>query len=794
MFEVGDKVQHVHNRDLGPGEVVAVEGGRMRVRFPRVDETLEFRHADAALEPLRLEPGADPERWAEAFEVDVVDRLCRLDLDPHRAWENRLEGLRLARMREASGLGSFLGGRVAIFPHQLHVAEQATALDPVRWLLADEVGLGKTVEACLILNRLLHTRRAERVVVVAPASLTVQWLGELYRKFHQTFVLLDRDRLRDVARDFGPEWNPFEVHPRSVVALEDLVDDPKLGAYAVAASPDLLVVDEAHRLERRPGHPGSPAYRALAPVARAATHALLLSATPLEADAHGFFRLLQLLRPDMFPSWDAFRADLDAGRPIVPCASATRREDIGGLPPRVPRPVPMGDFPELVAAEATVLAQPAGDRLQRVRRAEALERALGEIREDDPRVAWIQSRLPGWTDAGEKILVFVHRRETLVALKRRLEGTSTRIGVFHEELSPAGRDLEVAEFARPEGPTLLISTESGGEGRNFEFVKALVLFDLPWDPVLVEQRIGRLDRISRTRPVETRYFVPAEGFGREVALLYEELGIFEAPLGGLDRSLGHIRDAVRGALDGDRPRLDVTAIVAETHAARQRINRALYRDLHRHRYRADLAAGILARIPEGLEALTASVVLEACRQYGFETLEKPGDEAWYVEFGAEAIVDALSGVREGGRWLGTFDRAEAVRRETLDFFASGHELVEAVLHEIEEGRRGQVALLDIPGAPEDAFGFALLLRRPDGGIEAQVLDLEGRSRPEWVEMVLGAEAHTLPATPESWGLSGPAAEEVWAGRVRSVLGDLARRENLLAGAGFRLVRAEISIQ
>lgn len=788
MYDVGDKVQHIHNRDLGPGEVVAVEGGRMRVHFPRIGETLEFRHADAAFEPLRLEPGADPERWAEAFEVDVVERLCRLDLDPHRAWENRLEGFRLARVREADGLGSFLGGRVAIFPHQLHVAEQATALDPVRWLLADEVGLGKTVEACLILNRLLHTRRAERVVVVAPASLTVQWLGELYRKFHQTFVLLDRDRLRDVATDFGPDWNPFEVHRRTVIALEDLVDDPKLGARALEVAPDLLVVDEAHRLERRPGHPGSPAYRALAPLAGAATHALLLSATPLEADAHGFFRLLELLRPDLFGSWDGFRSDLDAGRPIVPCASATRRQDIGGLPPRVPRPVPMGDFPGLALAEEAALALPADNPLTRKRRAEAVERALGELRDPDPRVDWLADRIPGWKEAGEKILVFVRRRDTLVGLKRRLEGTSTRIGVFHEELTPAARDLEVAEFARADGPTLLISTEAGGEGRNFEFVKELVLFDLPWDPVLVEQRIGRLDRISRTRPVEVRYFVPSTGFGREVALLYEELGIFEAPLGGLDRSLGHVRDAIRAALDGPDPRLDVAQVVAETHEARQRVNQALYQDLHRHRYRPELGDEIRSRIPDGLEALTASVVLEACRQYGFETLDKPGEATWYLEFGGEATVDALTGVAEGSRWLGTFDRAEAVRRETIDFFASGHDLVEAVLHEIEEGRRGQVTLVDVPDAPEDAFGFALLLRDRDGEIRPHVVDVEGHPRPDWEEVVLGDEAHTLPADPESWGVVGEAGRAVWAERVRATLGPIARRDNLLGGIGFRLVR------
>ena len=145
-----------------------------------------------------------------------------------------------------------------LFPHQLHVAERATHSDPVRWLLADEVGLGKTIEACLILNHLVHSRQIERCLVVAPAALTVQWLGELWRKYHQVFTLLDDRRLADVERDFGDGFNPFELHRRAVIALETLTARPELSAQAVAAGIDLLVVDEAQRLRRPPGHPGEP--------------------------------------------------------------------------------------------------------------------------------------------------------------------------------------------------------------------------------------------------------------------------------------------------------------------------------------------------------------------------------------------------------------------------------------------------------------------------------------------------------------------------------------------------------
>jgi len=195
VFKPGDKVLNEHNRELGPGVVEAVEANRMRVHFPSVGETLTFSLRDHAFVPLILPPDLDPERWHEMHGADLAERLLRGEAQPFADFQARIAAGELVRLRDGEGPGSFLGGRIRIFPHQLHVAAAAVASDPVRWLLADEVGLGKTIEACMILNRLRRTGRAERVVVIAPSTLTVQWLGELYRKFHQIFVLLDRQLL-----------------------------------------------------------------------------------------------------------------------------------------------------------------------------------------------------------------------------------------------------------------------------------------------------------------------------------------------------------------------------------------------------------------------------------------------------------------------------------------------------------------------------------------------------------------------------------------------------------------------
>ena len=785
----GDKVLHRYNRDLGPGEVVHVDGERVLIHFPNLDDTLEFALENHAFTPLSLPAGTDPDKWHESYHEDMVERLARLETDTLYAWRNRIESLALTKVREAEGLGSFLGGRIEIFPHQLHVAEQAVATDPVRWLLADEVGLGKTVEACLILSHLVRTHRAENVVVVAPQSLTVQWLGELYRKFHQVFVLMNDDRLADVRKDLGEEFNPFSVHPRSVVALEDLVHNPWLTKQIKDSGVDLLVVDEAHRLERRKGHPGSPAYRAVASICPEAPHVLLLSATPMEADTHGFFELMRLLRPEEYPSSDAFEKDLAQGKPLYPCTSATTRDDIGGLPPRESYGITLGPWPEYDQKVAEVLAPPVENVLQKKRRAEKLLQTLEDpTGPDDPRLDWIAQEVKQWAAEGDKMLVFVNRKSSLDTLKTELERrTMARVAVFHEDLPTTTRDLEVAQFALPEGPAIMISTEAGGEGRNFEFCRGLVLFDLPWSPGLVEQRIGRLDRINRRRPVEIYYFVPEQPFARQLVRLYESLGVFSEPLGGLDRSLAHVEAAIVETIQTPEPVLDIEALVEETREARERVDRGLYHTLHQNRYTPDLAQSILARIPPELETRTRKVVLEACRQFGFEVVEKQGKDTWYLEFGNEAVIDHLPNVDGETRWLGTFDREEAVHHETIDFFASGHPLVEGVFQELKDGHRGEVTLMDIPGTGISGAGLVAWIQV---GAKAKpvVHDFEGRPQPDWERFFTRAPASWRGAKPADWGLEpDPDTLESWGERVRAILYPCQAMGDLAAIAAFRLL-------
>jgi ATP-dependent helicase HepA len=837
-WRTGDYLTHRFNPELGIGRVTGLEARALVVEFPRSRTTLRLAAGTDALVPVDLSPGRPvriidtreettvvarlPEGtvqlangrtasshalWPLELEGALLDRLAVGDLDDLEDFVIRLDILHLLTLREADGLGSFLGGRVRLFPHQLHVAERASASDPVRWLLADEVGLGKTIEAALILNRLVHAGKIDRCLVVVPEALTVQWLGELWRKYHQVFTLLDAARLADVARDFGPDFNPFDVHRRAVISIEMLVERSQLSDQAVRAGIDLLVVDEAQRLRRPAGHPGDPAWRVIAPIAALGRHVLLLSATPLDDDAHGFFRMLQLLRPEEFPEDLSFESRLASGTPLPPCTSSTRRADIGGLPPRVGTPIAI-DHPSKwrlrEAVETAVRGVPAPhavarrQKIDRVRRAlasgAALAAVLGpderELRQQshamdasDPRLEWLLSQAPRWRNARDQTLVFVAHRETLEMLRTALSHrTQLATGVFHEDLSPAQRDIEVARFREPEGPSLLISTESGGEGRNFEFCQRLVLFDLPWKPSVVEQRIGRLDRIGRRLPVDIVYFRPPSGIGADVVRLFETLGLFREPLAGLEPQLVHVEGAI-GELACDpaasfsAQRLD--ELVGDANAARTRIREAAYQQLHRDPYRAEIAAGILARVPAELDALNEDVVVKACARLGF-TIERPrGRRVFAIEIGSEALVDGLPGVPGGTSYLGTFDREEAVEKETIDFFASGHPLVEGVFAHYDESTLGRVASFEIEIGRERGDGLVAIYK--DGPVfEVVAIDSAGQTRRDWAAAIRQRPLRAYPIAEEANGVDWPSLIRRLGKRL-----DPARRPHALAAITVR---------
>ena len=206
------------------------------------------------------------------------ERLFVGQVDPKETFALRVSARDHQQRRRQSPVRGFLGGRIDLIPHQLYIAAETSGRLLPRVLLADEVGLGKTIEACLILHRLILTGRAQRVLILVPDSLVHQWLVEMLRRFNVWFHIFDEARCAaiEAAR---PDANPF-LEDQFILASQRLfTDNERRVAQACEAGWDVMVVDEAHHLGWTP-QTQSPEYRAVEALARAAPGLLLLTATP----------------------------------------------------------------------------------------------------------------------------------------------------------------------------------------------------------------------------------------------------------------------------------------------------------------------------------------------------------------------------------------------------------------------------------------------------------------------------------------------------------------------------------
>ena len=739
VWEPGMKVVHRAQRGWGVGVVIQVadDGRRLAVRFAGRDGVTVVSGRDPALLAVPKDTPIEEVRAQGPLEAIAGGQTGAASAFRLRAQVARLEAL-----RRADSLGALLSSRVHVLPHQVGAAGRILADRIPRFVLADEVGLGKTVEAGLVFAGLRQIGLADRVLVIVPEHLTFQWLAELFHKFNALFTLLTAERIDEL----GGAKAALAQSPLAIVSLERLRDDPALAKAACDHPLDLAIVDEAHHLV------DDPLYQAVEPIARSAFGLLLLTATPVRLDPREYFRLLGLVEPVATTSLDAFLAQLArqeryaevarallAGADVKACAAELR-----ALEPDDPafgaRSKPRGSAGreerrgELLAHLADRYSL--SSRLIRNRRVKVgafTERVLR--REDVPaggKIEAVTAVCAGLAAEGEKVLVFHARPDALRELQAAIARAGREALLYDDADTIEARDRLVARFRDPEGPMILLSGESGGEGRNFQFASHLVCLDLPESPLTLEQRIGRLDRLGQHRPVQI-HVLAEPGEEAFLADLYEDvIGIFREPVGGLDSVLASLpaelaalraappeaREAFRARLadrvaegrraqhEGYDPILDLRS------AALPELSRLIgnaYRRLGEEPP-SDPAAGAeaaqeaLLALSRSLEERLEDVCADVARRVGVDVDTDQNVHPFEVSFtlGAHLRIEALPGMEipeEPATHLGSFWRETAVARDELEWFATGHKLVEALVGLVRDGEAGRTAAFRSPAAP-----------------------------------------------------------------------------------------------
>ena len=559
--------------ELGLGRVVAVEYGRVELEFPAANEKRLYASDNAPLKRVVYHAGdriSDAGGQALVIESVTDDRGCLVysgdgrdihekDLrdaqlfdrpearlmsghtDPREVFELRLETLRQRAAMESMPVRGLLGGRIDLLPHQIYIAAEVSRRDVPRVLLADEVGLGKTIEACLILHRLLITGKINRALILVPGPLIHQWFVELIRRFSLVFSILDEARC--AAMQTTDDHNPFLDEHRVLCSTDLLLRHPDRAAQVLSAGWDLLVVDEAHHLTWSPAQP-SPAYQLVDALARATPGVILLTATPEQLGPESHFARLRLLDPhryhdldDYLEEHERYEAVVKKTNALISSGNESKLQDLldrhgpGRVMFRNTR-ANMTGFPKRVLHRWPL-------RLTTGEVARRIPAAL------DPRTTWLVDFLRKHED--RKVLVITQTKEEVLALHKQLQSMiNIKIALFHEDMPLIQCDRQAAWFAEPDGARLLLASEIGGEGRNFQFVQHLVLIHIPDDPEMLEQRIGRLDRIGQSGDIHIHVpYIEHSVEDDRIRWYHEGLNAFEEALSGSHEIMLKFRDRLK---------------------------------------------------------------------------------------------------------------------------------------------------------------------------------------------------------------------------------------------------------
>lgn len=808
QFAPGQRWVSETQTEFGLAIILKADSTIVQAFYPAVGETLTYASRNAPLRRVEFEPGdtvkdqegnsfsvsdvreenkcliyidSDGNELVESNLSDTMNvqrpeqRLLSGVSDEPRLWSLRQSAIRNqqeARSREVRGL---IGGRVSLIPHQLYIAEEVANRQAPRVLLADEVGLGKTIEACLILHRLHLSGRARRILILVPDALVNQWFVELYRRFAMSFAIYDEERAVSIeaggeGEEEKKDTNPFFDDQLVLCATSWLAANPKRAAQAAAAEWDLTIVDEAHHLEWTT-ESSSPEYDTVEAIAQKSVGLLLLTATPEQLGQQGHFARLRLLDPARFSDLKEFIKESDQYRKISDLADrlasekSLRKSDLKDLekllgkevaakldaddtpanrescrsslidlhgPGRVlfrNRRLVLDSFPQRIAHLSALSCEP--------------EKAF------ETKVDWLVELMKSRPD--DKILLITHLRETVEAIEEALrERISSQATVFHEGLSLLQRDKNAAWFADEEmGARILICSEIGSEGRNFQFAHHLVLFDLPSDPGLLEQRIGRLDRIGQQEDIHIH--VPIiEGSGEELkALWYHNgLGAFEHTLHGsgpIDREFREKIEKLCEASAEEREKA-LPKLLDRTREFKEKIDKELEqgRDhlLEVSSFDRDQGQALVSQIEDLDEDTRLEYLMLKLFDHSGVTVEDLDDRSYVLLPEHLFSAEAFPGLPEEGLSV-TFSREVALTREDITFLSADHPMVISAIDSFLSKDHGNSAFFRLEKAgeqllmvetvsvleciaPEYLHADRFLPARPI----RQIIDQKGRDRTE----------------------------------------------------------------
>ncbi len=762
-FSIGQRWSNTAETDLGIGIVTQVDDRTVSLFFPSAEQLRNYAQASAPLTRLEFHPRdmvetedgthykvltSHEEEGLLFYEVESdtgeikvmcesqvqgssrmpepLKRLIQGHFEHHKSFSMRLQTWLHKSAYDKHRAKGFMGARVQPIPHQFHIARTVSERDSHRVMLADEVGLGKTIEAGLIAHRELITGKIQRILILVPDSLVHQWLVEMRRRFNMPVRVFDADQCEAVCEQQETD-NPFEFEQLVLCSIQFLLQHEKWAQAAQDSPWDLLIVDEAHHLAWQPDAP-SPAYKLVEQFSLQAKNLLLLTATPEKEGPESHFAQLHLLDPYKYNNLPEFLqqqaqynkvADLaeqlleqhplsnegiDTLRNYLPDASSqvlidnitnttpgdpasaltlaqrlhdqkgtgralfrNTRDGISGFPKRQLSKIEL-PLPDCYGESA----EPSSDQQFYP------ESSISEAQwiAQDPRVTWLMDTLK--SNRQHQFLVICHHKDTACALQAHLHFKGgIQCSAFHEDMTLIERDRSAAWFAADEDRAqALICSEIGSEGRNFQFCSRLVMFDLPKTIDQLEQRIGRLDRIGQTQDIEI-YTPYLAGTAQQQLLEWYDEGFSAFTKTEASHSVvfEQLRDDFYASLQQPK---NLSDLITTT---RQQISELHDRFMHGRNRLLELHSKGDQSIQPLLEAIKDAdndtslkdYLEQVFNAYGVEE-EELSDSVVLIRPGSALESSNFPNLPEDG-FSATFQRALALGREDIEFISWDHPMV-----------------------------------------------------------------------------------------------------------------------
>jgi len=673
-----------------------------------------------------------------------LERLKHGQIDNSELFDLRTQALQINCQRDKSSVCGFVGGRIDLIAHQIYIAHEVANRYEPRVLLADEVGLGKTIEASLILQRLLQVGRISRVLILVPDSLVHQWFVELWRRFNLWFNIYNQERCNSYETD-EEQNNPFLESSLIIAGMNFISKSPKLKKQIIAADWDMLVVDEAHHLHWTPQEAGTD-YQMVEKLSQKITGLLLLTATPEQLGTESHFARLRLLDPHRYYDLKQFEKENNNNTKIAKIVNKLlTKKIINKTDQKILKQI-FANNQELIEQHLIALEQNHSNAQQNLIRslldqhgigrvmfrntrsamsnfpvrkaniiplqADKVELVFTENRElitdikqekqfepnyqQHPKVIWIAEFLR--KNNNDKVLLICRTKQKVIALEQAIrEQINAKLTIFHEDLTLIQRDRNAAWFADQEGAQILLCSEIGSEGRNFQFATHLILFDLPFDLELLEQRIGRLDRIGQKNNIQI-YAPYIQNTNQEILVQWCHQGVnaFEKCIEGGFQILQKFRSKLEKIITEypTNHNKQLKELIQKTAQYTKQLNKQLEegRDklLEINSYQPQIAHRLVQQISQiDTDIHFEQLMLKIFDYYGVNA-EQLHNHTYLIK-PDNLYSDAIPNIPEDGLNI-TFSRQKSLIREDLAFITREHPLAIGALDLMLSSEHGNCTL------------------------------------------------------------------------------------------------------